>query len=238
MNILNDNVMATRMLNAAKPWTGEAMKFPIKFSQNNTFQTFSGMDTFATTVQDNFVNLSYNPAFSQISVALPLTELSVNATSEKVIDLMGLTMTSAAQDFADKIGDQLWTGSGTGNDFNSFNTLIDDGSVSSTLGGLSRATYTTLVSTVTASGGALTLAKLATLYNAVTFGNQMPTVGYCNKTVFSLYENLLQPQERLYKDASNIKGKMSNGSGYTALYYRGVPILADFLTKLSLSFAY
>ena len=42
--------------------------------------------------------------------------------------------------------------------------LVDDGTSVSTIGGISRSTYTTLKGTVTASSGTLTLAKLDTLW--------------------------------------------------------------------------
>jgi hypothetical protein len=81
--------------------------------------------------------------------------------------------------------------------------------------------------TVTSSGGTLTLAKMATLWNAITDGSVKPTVGMTTKAVFSLYEQLLQPQERINKDVGLIKGGLKGGTGYTALDYKGMPILSD-----------
>ena len=104
--------------------------------------------------------------------------------------------------------------------------LVDDGNTVATLGGLSRATYTTLQSTVTASGGALTLAAIDTLWTNVTSGTQKPTVGYDTEAVYNFYGQLLRPQERINKDAGTIKGIMG-GAGFTGLGYMGQPILAD-----------
>ena len=105
--------------------------------------------------------------------------------------------------------------------------IVDDGTVVSNYGGLSRSTYPTLKATKTASGGTLTLAKMATLYNNITDGSVKPTVGVTDKATWSLYEQLLQPQERIMKDVGLIKGGMKSGTGYTALDYKGFPILSD-----------
>lgn len=101
-NNKNSNVFATRMLGAAKEWSGETMKFPIKVSKNTQGGSFSGFDTLSTTATNNRQLLSYGPKFYSIPVALPLDELSVNATEAKVIDLATVELAGSAQDMADR----------------------------------------------------------------------------------------------------------------------------------------
>lgn len=236
--ILNSNVFATRQLGAAKKWSGERMKFPIKYSKNTTGTSFAGFDTFSTAATDNRVNLEFVPKFYQITCALPLDELSVNATDEKILDLMRLELASTAQDMADDIGN-LFYSDGTGNgskDFLGLGAIVDDGTSVATYGSLSRTTYTTLNATVTASSGTLTLAKMSTLYNAITSGSVKPTIGVTTEAVFALYEQLLQPMERIPKEIGMIKtqGNMGkagtgfySGTGFTGLYFKGFAVLAD-----------
>ena len=102
--ILGSNVFATRQLGASKKWNGEQIKFPIKVSKNSTGTSFSGFDTLSTNSTNNRILLNYAPKFYQITVALPLDELSANATDAKVLDLASIEMASAAQDMADDIG--------------------------------------------------------------------------------------------------------------------------------------
>ena len=237
--VLNSNVLATRVLTKASKFNGERMKFPVKYAKNTTGTSFAGFDTFSTSATDNRINLEFVPKFYQMTVALPLDELSANATEEKVLDLAKLELSSTAQDMADDIG-TLFYGNGTGNgskDFLGLEAIVDDGTNAATYGTLSRTTYANqLRSTVTASSGTLSLAKMSTLYNAVTSGSQKTTLGLCSETIFSLYEQLLQPQERIAKDVSMMKasgnmGKvgqgMVGGTGFTGLFYKGFPILAD-----------
>src|SRR5258708_4414871 len=92
--ILNSNVLATRVLSKASKFNGERMKFPVKYSKNSTGTSFAGFDSFSTSATDNRVNLQFVPKFYQMTVALPLDELSANATEEKVLDLAKLEMAS------------------------------------------------------------------------------------------------------------------------------------------------
>lgn len=239
--ILNSNVLATRVLSKAEKFSGERMKFPVKYAKNTTGTSFAGFDTFSTAATDNRVNLEFVPKFYQMTCALPLDELSGNATEEGVINLAKLEMASTAQDMADDIG-TIFYGTGTGNgskDFLGLEAIVDDGTNAATFGTLSRTTYPTLRSTVTASGGTLTLARMSTLYNAAASGAQTPTLGVTTEAIFALYEQLLQPQERIAKSVSTMSGRGHatsmgaeggghiGGTGFTGLYFKGFPILAD-----------
>lgn len=227
--VLRSNVFATRMLGAAKKFSGYSMQFPFKWQTNNQFQTFDGFDTLSTTAVDTRVRLEFFPSFGGIPVSLPLTELAKNNTESGVLDLMALEMKSSAQDMADAVG-TLFFLDGTGNtnkDFLGLAAIVDDGTSVGTYGGLSRTTYTGLKATKTSSSGTITLAKMATLWNAISDGSVHPTIGITDKATWSLYEQLLQPQERIVKDVGMVKGGMKSGTGYTGLDYKGVAILAD-----------
>lgn len=239
--VLLSNVFATMMLKEAKKWSGNQMQFPVKLSTNSTATSFSGFDTFSTNATNNRDKLTFNPSFAQITSALPQDELSVNQGSsaeEKILDLAAVTLETDSQDLADYVGTMFY-GDSTGNnnkDTNGLANLCDDGTIASTIGGLSRSTYTTLQSTVTASGGTLTLAKMSTLYNAITSGSVHPDFGVTTEAIFSLYEALLTPQLRMEPTRSDMTkmgnmGKegsgMMGGYGFTSLYFKGFPIFAD-----------
>lgn len=226
--VLNSNVMFQRVVRAAKKWSGRTLRSPIKVSKNVTGTSFRGFDTFSVAATDNRQFLEFTPSFYQITVALPGDELSVADTDEKVLDLMKLTIQSDTEDMADDLG-TIFYADGTGNgskDPLGLAALVDDGTSVATIGGLSRSTYPTLASTVTASGGTLTLAKVDTLWIAVTSGAQKPTAIYTTEAVFNFYGQLLRPQERINKDVGTMKG-LSGGTGFTALAYNGKPVLMD-----------
>ena len=227
--VLNSNVLFQRVVRGAKKWGGRTLRVPIKVSKNTTGQSFRGFDTFSVAATDNRQFLEFTPSFYQITVALPGDELSVADTEDKVLDLMKLTIQSDTEDMADDLG-TIFYSDGTGNsskDPLGLSALVDDGNSVSTIGGLSRSTYATLASTVTASGGTLSLAKVDTLFAAVTSGAQKPSAVFTTETVFNLYGQLLRPQERINKEASKMKGGLFGSTGFTALDYAGRPVIMD-----------
>ena len=68
---------------------------------------------------------------------------------------------------------------------------------------------------------------MSTLYSDISSGSTVPTVAYTTEAVSDFYEQLLQPQERIIKDVPMMKGGMTGGTGFTALHYKGFPILRD-----------
>ena len=235
--LLNSNVFATRMLANAKPWSGEQMKFPVKVTAGVAGTSFSGMDTFSTTTSNRRDTLAYPPKFYEKQIVLPASEIDVNDTDAKVLDLLAIESGTAAMEMADEIGTIFYsTGAGNGNkDFLGLDAIADDATNVTTIGGLSRTTYTSLKGTVTASSGTLSLAKLRTLYNAVASGSVRPTAGFTTEANFGYYEQLLQPMLRINVDSMkrSVNGLRGGDSSFatefkfTGLDYQGFPILAD-----------
>ncbi|TSA57314.1 phage major capsid protein [bacterium] len=226
--VLGSNVLFQRLVRGAKKWSGRKLEVPIKYKKNETGQSVRGFDTISVAATDNRIKAEFFPSFYTITVALSNDELAVADTEDKVIDLMQAEIQGSCEDMADDLGDIVY-GDGTGNSSKNplgLGALVDDGDNVASIGGLSRSTYDTLQSTVTASGGTLSLAKMATLYTAVSSGTQTPTAFFTTEAVWNLYEQLLQPQERITKTAGTVKG-MKGGTGFTALDYKGKPVLAD-----------
>lgn len=226
--ILNSNVYFQRAVRSAKKWGGRTLRAPVKYAKNSTGGSFAGFDLLSVAATDNRINLEYTPCWQQITVALPMDELAVADTEEKVLDLMKLELQGAAEDMADDLGTLFYldgTGNG-GKDILGLGALIDDGSSVATIGGQSRTTYPSLKSTVTASSGTLTLAKMDTLWNACISGLNKPTAIAVTEAVYSFYGQLLRPQERINKSLGQMKG-LKGGTGFTGLAFNDVSVTAD-----------
>lgn len=235
--VLNSNIAFQRFVRGSKKWSGRTKRVPVKVSKNTTGGSFAGYDSFSTSPTNNRQYMEFTPCFYQITCSLPGDELSVADTEDKVLDLMKLTIQSDTEDMADNLGDIIYA-DGTGNnnkDPLGLAALVDDGTSISTIGGLSRSTFTTLQSTVTASSGVLSLAKMDTIWNAVVSGSKKPTIGLTTETVFAYYGQLLRPQERINKPVGNTKGILSAGTGFadggedgmTGLDFNGVGLVGD-----------
>jgi hypothetical protein len=209
-------------------WSGAQEVVPFKFQTNSNGGSFSGFDLLSNTAVDNTVPLTYDAKFNYQNVSLPKSDLSLNKTEEQRADLLKRQIASDTLDLADKIGSQFYldgTGNG-GKNITGLGAIVDDGTSVATIGGQSRSTYSTLASTVTASGGTLTLAKMYTLWDAVSFANQKPDLILTTKTVRSLYNQLLTPNER-YTMTMSAKDKIYMGTGAAELAFRSAPVVQD-----------
>lgn len=225
--VLRTNTFATKMLSKPKKFRAATQDFPIKYQTGTAVQSFQGFDTLPTSFTDTRTLMKFNPKFVEANVALAATDIAANNTYRQILSLVEVEMMSRAQDLADGIGTMFY-GDGTGNnnkDMLGLGAIVDNGNTVATIGGLSRSTYTTLQSTVTASGGTLTLYKMRTLYNAIGDAGAWPTMGLTDFTTWALFEQLLQPQERIYKDiviSKTMKGYtgfdiMANGLAFSNL---------------------
>lgn len=237
--IVNGNVLTMRLLSNSQEWSGESLKKPLMKSLNTSGGSYSGFDTFSTAQADTRVLFSYDPRQNYQSVVLSNLDLAVNATQDRVLDLLKVEMETAKISMMDRIGTQFYA-DGTGNsskDFNGLANLVDDGTVASTVGGLTRATYpTSLNATVTTSVGAITVGRMRTAYDAATHGADTPSLIVTDKTTWSYLEALFAPQIRLnyegysqvtafdvVKDKQSLKGEI----GFNAIMFRGTPIVKD-----------
>lgn len=243
-NIINSSVLASRVMRNAKAWSGETLRRPIKVSNSGLGGSFFGLDTFSTSTSDTTVRLAYDIRAFEQPVVIPGIERSVNSVSEtQVVDLVKFKLEEAELEAADAIGGLLY-GDGTGNsskDFLGLGAIVDDGTDVGTIGGLSRTTFSVLNATRTASGGTLTLLKMATLHSAISAGSTPghgPTIIISDETVWDLYEQLLTPTVReTYTmfgppTTGNVGGiQPSKGleatAGFVALSYKGIPYVKD-----------
>lgn len=236
--VLGGNFIALRILGGkAKKWVGETLRRAVKYRVSPTGGSFSGLGNFVTNAEITKVRLAWNPTGYYQNITIPGIEKAVNAGTARVIDMVANAIEEATMDMLDGIGTIFYgTADGTGDDFTGLrNIVLDTGSV----GGLARATYTTLQATVTASGGTMTLNNLSTLYSDISVGSSeanSPSVFVSNETVFNLYEALVRPTLRLNYGVMTMRGPMRNpeagegwtgGVGFRALTFKGKPWVAD-----------
>lgn len=241
-NILNSAVLMSRFMGNGQPFMGNTADFTIKITDSGLGEFFSGLETLSSSASDTTITLSYaHTAFAQ-PVVLPMLESMANTGPTATIDLDSFKMQEAVAEATSRMGSAAY-GLGTGDQPLGLGAIVDDGTDAGTIGGQSRTTYSQLDATRTASGGTLTLAKLATLEDAVSAAgveSESPTLNVTTKAVWSLYEELLNPQVRaeyasvgynalavrgneVLKSRADLKG----AAGFTALTYRGVPVIKD-----------
>lgn len=244
-----DSVVLDAILNTPTYWSringmGKSFRFPtvkynLKYKRTNLGQTFTGVEKLNSSAWDDTLQLNFNHiGYTHPRVKVLLEHLAVE-NAGKDVDLSGYIDEDAMAEINESLGDLIF-GIGAGNNPNGLEKLVDDGTNSSTIGGASRTTYSVLNSTVTASGGTISLSKMGTLWQAITTGTKNPTIGVTTKTIWQFLEELIQPQTRgSYGDqgygalglrskyASTSKAELKGAAGFTVIFYKGMPILAD-----------
>lgn len=229
--VLRDNYFFGKILGNTKKWDGSQMLFPMKYQKGVATVAFNGFDLLPITQQPVSVNMTFYPTFTATNVALAGSDMSVNATPEQKLKLMKVTMESRSQDAADDIGTFL---QGSGSAFGGkapmgLAGIVDDGTNLSSYGGLSRATYTGLNATVTASGGTISLLKVRTLWNAISDGPVSPNFIVTDYTTWGYFEALQTPFQRNTSDfrGSGERSQTASTSGYAEQIWDGMVISRD-----------
>jgi len=236
--ILDGQLINSLIFSNAKPFRPNGHKVNMKYQKSTAMGWYTGMGNFDVTQQKNLVQMTWTPASVYGSVTLPYFELSVNK-AEPVIQQERFAMESAAQDLLDNIADAFY-GSGTSNQCDGLDNIVDDGTVASTYAGLSRPTYAALNSDVDSSVGSITLDTIGSSLDDATVGSESPDIVLTTTTLWRALEDLLFPSITATYGAAGSKrgtinrlgdagaGQSNTGlAGYTAMYYRGVPIVKD-----------
>jgi hypothetical protein len=227
--VLRDNYFFGRLMQKTKKWSGSQMLIPIKYQKGLGSVAFNGYDLLPISQQPTTVNMTFYPTFIATNVSLAGTDLSTNQTSEQTLKLLSVEMESRRQDAADDVGNFL-QGDGTsfgGKAPNGLANTIDNGTVAPTYGGLSRAVYSGLNSTVTASGGTISLVKVRTLWNTISDGPVIPDFIVTDYTTWGYFEQLQTPYQRNNQDFSPSNRTVASTSGYSEQRWDGMIISRD-----------
>lgn len=242
-NVLNSNILALRLIGNAKEGKGYDIRKTIKYQNSGAATSFAGLDTFAAAQLNTKVKMIFDMRAARQPVAISGMDAVANKSAESQTDLVKEAIEETEMELVDAIGGMLY-GDGTGNnnkDFLGLGAIVDDGTSATTIGGLTRSSYGSLLNgTRTSSGGTLTLAKLATLFSAISSGsgNASPTLMVGGETVWDLYEQLLTPMVREQysmlgyynvgkSGGTSRKEGLVGTQGFVALSYKGIPFVRD-----------
>lgn len=219
---------------------GNQISFPVYLSPVTTVGSYSGFDSFSTTQETKTVKASFDPSQVYGSASVSGIQVAINRSGDAgVIDLITSELDIISEGLKQEIGTQVY-GDGTGNsskDLLGLQAAVDDSTSVTTYGGISRATYTNWRATRTAQSGSLSLANLASDFDAAQVGNDTPTIMVTTPAVFTIYEALLTPTVshqfsmndfRMTSDGiARVGGTIAANQGFRALTFRGIPVVAD-----------
>jgi hypothetical protein len=242
-SILSGRTLAARTLGRGKPMVGKSFEYDLKVVDSGAGQFFTGLEGLTAAASDTTITLQFShTAFTQPVVSI-MTESFANAGEAQTIDLDAFKYDEGIAEGIQKWGHAIYGLGGTPNP-NGLGNIVDDATDAATIGGQARATYTVLnASRSAATSGILSLTVLATREDAIVaagMDTESPNIHDTTKTVWSLYESLLQPQVRADyasvgynavalrgNDLMKSKAELKGAAGLTALSYRANPVIKD-----------
>lgn len=241
-NIHNSPTYMSRLMSMAQPFTGKSQDFTLDVENSTQFEWFTGLETLNSSAEDTTITLSYEHTAGTQPVVSIMAESFANAGTGQTINLDAFNHQKAAQEAIRQVATVAYSGTASGDQPLGLQSIVDDGTNKSTIGGQSRATYSALDATYTDSGGTLTLAKLGTLDDAAATGSELsttPNINVVDFTRWSLYEQLLDPQVRANYNSEGAKrvpitgsdsvsaSELMGAAGFISLHHRGRPVIKD-----------
>jgi hypothetical protein len=239
-NFYTGNALYMRLRDKKKTWaSGYQLKVPTEVLGRTQLGSYSGADQFGVAQEDVRQQFTINPVQYYASVVVTGIQRAANKGERAIVDLLSAEFSSVSKALQNNMGADLYL-DGTGNSNKAITGLVahvDDGTNVATYEGLSRNTYTTLKSTLTAQSGALALSHLASDFDSAQIGTDHPTLGLTTPAVFTIIEalytatsryQLVQEVGRVRLTASGIENAGVSGNvGFTGIMFRGMPIIID-----------
>jgi len=228
-----------RLLGNAKTWgSGFRLDIIVKF-QKSTVGGLVGLGGSLDTSRSNTrVKMQFDPKRRHKPVVIDDIEGQLNKGEEQVLMLLAVEMDSVAEDLLDSAGDDLYTGNGSGDEFDSIENSADDATNFGNYGSLSRTTFPSLKGYLATGVGTLALSDLSTAWNNTKVGQAKPTIALADVTSWTAYEGLLQPTVRAGYETNGFPQVTRTGTvssrtalggeaGFDSIFYRGTPMVED-----------
>jgi hypothetical protein len=220
-NIFDSNVLLQRFRENGQNKTvdgGTSVLLPLEYAMNAGVAWYTGAETLSTA--DSEVNTAAEYSWKNVHVPITIirTDELKNMGDAGKLDIVKIKTKNAEKTLADTLGTGIYS---NGTNAKSVIGLQYMMSNSHTIGGISSSTYSwwrpgSLDTTTTT----LTLTAMQTQYNAVTIGNDGPSVIISTRANFNRFWALLQPSQR-FQDSK------SADAGWSSLMFNGTPFLCD-----------
>lgn len=245
----NDGNAATaRILGVqlGRTWSGTQLNQVIQIDNDSTGGAFDGLDQFSTAQTNNTKSLTWYVKGYYQSVVAAGMEQDVNTGEAQAIRYLTSIMDRAKTSMLDGIG-TLFYGIGSGKNFEGFALIADDSTLTSSYGGLARATYGANINAYVDAAATLTFEEIAAAITgsaAASVEQERPNIGYMPPAVWDIFESLHYAAVQAKYDSVSLSGystingntpigktvpadALHGASGFDSLSFRKIPFVAD-----------
>lgn len=222
-NIFNSNALFYTLRDRAKGVSGGTyLEEPLMTGKSTATGSYAGYEQLNVSAQQGIALAEYNWKQYYASITIDGLSENQNAGDSRVIDLLDSKTTQARMSLFDRMNIDAFA-DGTGNNSKNIDGLEIAIDSTGTYGGILRSTYTYWAAQETAVSGALTIARMRTMFNTCSSGGRretQPNLIITTQSIHEFYENLLQPDQRFTNTA------LADG-GFNNLEFKGKPVTWD-----------
>jgi len=229
-------------------WQGANYHVPVRVAKKTNGSSFTGMTPWDTSTGNNVRYLEFTVQAYAEPVVIPGIQRAINAQAgdNQVLSYVSEKMDEAREAMRDNLGAMFYN-TGTGDDFDGLEVAVDAGTNATSYGGITRSSYSWMVSTEDTTSTAITLAlAFANFDNISAAGDEeeAPTIGLTTKTLFRTLETAMNSQIQAHYVSTAISGynkvsgrtpkgelvpqtELKGAAGFNAISLRGRPVVAD-----------
>ena len=232
---------------------GRLFELPIEYAENTNFRQYGELETLDTVRVDTFDAARYDQKINAGTVVISKLEEIRNTPTGRKLDVIAAKLDNGKNSATATMNRNLWTGDGSGNNFDGITRIISSTPTTGIVGGIDRSLWSFHRSRQV-SGAHTTqpfdnlAAALRSCYNLCSLGGveMTPTAVICDRATLEGYESTLVQIERLVRDdgkaAAGDSGFLNDAIKFKAagMFYDedAVPGEARMLNPKALKFMY
>jgi len=230
-NVSNNNALFARIRDKGRMRTvidgGRTIVEELDFAENSTYQRYSGFDTFDVSASDVLDAAEYTPVQSKVSIVISGREMAQNSGTSRILDLLESRITNGMRTFANNLSTDIYSNGSLTNQIGGLQLLVaDDPTTSTSVGGIPQDTFSFWQNQFYdfTDNGQTAAANMLDGMNALWLltarGKDVPDMIVQEDTHFTIYENVLQQQQRW---ASSSEA----AAGFITLKYKSADVFHD-----------
>lgn len=227
-NMSQNNALINRLKERGKikPISGGSKILEeLEYGEGDAFW-YSGYDTIDYQDKQLFTAAEYQIKLCAVPVAVSGEDMLKNSGKEQIIDLFEKRVDNACKTIVNQMGKAVYS-DGTGSDgkeIGGLRLLVADSPSTGTVGGIDRSLAGNEFWRNKAKTSELTseniLEEMNKMYLSLSRGSDRPDLIVADETLYSLYENALQPHQR-FTNAKTAEG------GFMNLKFKGADVIFD-----------
>lgn len=234
-NIYGSNVLFYRLNKAKKKLVqgGTQIEVPLMYSVLGTGGPYQGYDVLDVVPSDTIKNAAFDWKQYYVNVTVDGLTLIKTDSPEAIANFIKLYFEQATMQMADNLGTGLFTDTTSNTKaIDGLKGAVDDATVATTYGGLSRSTNTWWKSRADTSTATLTLASLQSMYGGVSSGGRKPSLIISGQDQYNRFWALNQTLQRYPAGAGD---EQLAQAGFSNLLFNGTPWVVDSHTNAGIN---